>query len=108
MPNLTAGAWSAFAATLSAVSAFLMWRIQRRASLESARPEIVLDLWGRHTEDGSEGRLDVITFQMIRNVGSGPALHLRLFQERGRTARWLKIRFHRNRGQLLGLSRSLA
>jgi hypothetical protein len=66
---MTAATWSAIAASLSALSAFLVMRIQRRNFLESVSPQIVIDEWSR--EDN-----DAIRFEKIRNVGRGVALHL--------------------------------
>lgn len=75
IPAATVAAiWSAVAASLSALSAFLVMRIQRRNLLESVRPEIVLTGWGRQTKGAGDSAHDVITVQILRNVGRGPAL----------------------------------
>jgi hypothetical protein len=47
-------------------------RIQRRNFLEFVRPEIVLEGWARGNIDGQ----DVLSFETVRNVGKGVALHI--------------------------------
>ena len=76
--NVDAAVWSAVAASFAALSSFLTMRIQRRNLLESARPEIVIDLWGRSNRGEDDSACEVITFGSLRNIGKGPALHVTL------------------------------
>src|SRR5262245_50736519 len=73
---MTAAFWSAIAATFSAISAFVVMMIQRRALLEAARPELVVDGWGREYRGEGEDTYEVITIKKIWNVGKGAALHV--------------------------------
>jgi hypothetical protein len=68
--------WSAVAASFSALSSFLIMRIQRRNLLESVRPELVLTGWDRRAEGQGDTAHEVITFQTIKNVGRGAALNV--------------------------------
>jgi hypothetical protein len=65
--------WAAIAASFSALSSFLIWRVQRHNFLESIRPELVLSGWSRKEETW-----DTITFDTIRNVGRGVAIRVML------------------------------
>lgn len=77
-PSLPAIA-SAVAAVASAVTAFVMMRIQHQNSLEAARPEIVLSDWSRISISDADGSTrETISFSTIRNVGKGPALRVHL------------------------------
>jgi len=76
MPNNAAAIWSAVAALFAALSSFLIMLIQRRNLLESARPELVLTGWSRKPRGQDAGEHEVISFQTIKNVGRGAALHV--------------------------------
>jgi hypothetical protein len=71
-PNMSPALWSAVAATCSALTAFFVMRIQRRNFLESVRPQIVLEGWNRT----NHGEPDKLSFNAVRNVGKGVALHI--------------------------------
>jgi hypothetical protein len=73
---LMTATWSAVAASFSALSSFLIMRIQRRNLLESVRPELILTGWDRRAEGQGDTAHEVITFQAIRNVGRGAALNV--------------------------------
>jgi hypothetical protein len=73
---LTTATWSAVAASFSALSSFLIWRIQRRNLLESVRPELKLTGWARTAVGQGDTAPEVITFQTIKNVGRGNALNV--------------------------------
>jgi hypothetical protein len=77
-PETAAALWSAVAATFAALSSLLIMLIQRRSLLESVRPELVLTGWNRAERGEGNGALDIITFETIRNVGRGAALHIEL------------------------------
>ena len=72
--DITAATWSAIAATLSAVAAFLLWRTEHRSFQHSARPEVVVTGWARD----ASAKPDKITFNAIENVGHGSALHIHM------------------------------
>ena len=78
MPSSAAAIWSAIAASFAALSSFLILLIQRRNLLESVRPELVLTDWNRRVEGEGDAAHDRISFQTIRNVGRGAALHIHL------------------------------
>ena len=63
---------SAFAACFSATAAWLMWSIQRKNTLNSIRPEIVLEGW-QLIQDGEFIDTGEIKIQLIRNIGVGAA-----------------------------------
>ena len=69
--SISAAAWSAIAAMLSAIAAFLLWRTEQRSFQHSARPEIVITGWRRNAPDK-------LTFEAIENVGHGSALHVHM------------------------------
>ena len=71
LTNIPAAGWAAIAAGLSAVSALMMLKVQRRSFLESIKPELVIEGWARQavTVAGQE----VLSFNVIRNIGKGPA-----------------------------------
>jgi hypothetical protein len=71
-PSAWPAIWSAIAASCSALTAFFVMRIQRRNFLESVRPQIVLEGWKREKVNGE----DTLTFNTVRNVGKGVALHM--------------------------------
>lgn len=75
MPGSAAAIWAAVAASFSALSSFLIMRIQRRTFVEAARPELVLSGWGRPPRVAVHQR-ETVTFATIRNVGKGPALNV--------------------------------
>lgn len=50
--------------------------IQRRNLIESVRPELVLIGWTRRQEGAGDSAHEVISFQFIKNVGRGAALHI--------------------------------
>lgn len=70
--------FSAIAASFAALSSFFILLIQRRNLLESARPELVLTGWNRRVEGEGDAAHDRISFQTIKNVGQGAALHIHL------------------------------
>lgn len=72
---ITATVWSAIAASFSAVTAFLMFRVQRTNLRESIRPELVLSGWSRRGHNEAH-EIEALGFSTIRNVGRGPALHV--------------------------------
>jgi hypothetical protein len=74
--STAAAIWSAIAATFSAIAAITIMRIQHRNMLDSARPELVLTGWDRKTIQQGDPKYEVITFNKIRNVGKGSALHV--------------------------------
>lgn len=76
MPHIDAATWSAIAATFAAISSLLIMLIQRRNLLESARPELVLVGWERHTRGEGQSTHEVISFKTVRNVGRGVALNV--------------------------------
>jgi len=67
---------SAIAALFSALSSFLIMRIQRQNLLESVRPELALTGWTRRSEGQNDAEHEVIAFQTLRNVGRGAAFHI--------------------------------
>lgn len=69
-----AATWSAIAATLSAIAAFLLWQTGQRSFQHSARPEIVVTGWNRDPL----ATPDKITFDAVENVGNGSALHVHM------------------------------
>jgi len=71
LTNIPAAGWAAIAAGLSAVSALMMLKVQRRSFLESIKPELVIEGWDRR--EGSVADQEVFSFNVIRNVGKGPA-----------------------------------
>jgi hypothetical protein len=75
--NLSAPGWAGVAAAFSALSSFLIWRVQRSNLLESVRPELVLLGWyrvaGLHNDSAEQ-----VCFRKIKNVGRGVALHVHL------------------------------
>ena len=78
MPNISAEFWSAVAASFAAIASFLIFLNQRRNLLESVRPELVLTGWtrgGRYPARDKDGP-EIITFETIKNVGRGSALHV--------------------------------
>ena len=75
MPT-NAAIWAALAATFSALSSFLIWRVQRLNLYESARPELILAGWSRGPESVGGVERDVIRFQSILNGGKGAAFHI--------------------------------
>ncbi len=70
----TPAVWSAVAASLSAVSAFLMWRIQRCNFFEASRPELVLTGWRRQPNFEGGSSDETIFFDTVRNIGQGAAV----------------------------------
>ncbi len=78
MASSAAAIWSAIAASFAALSSFLILLILRRNLLESVRPELVLTDWNRRVEGEGNAAHDLISFQTIRNVGRGTALHIHL------------------------------
>jgi len=50
--------------------------IQRRNLLESVRPELVLTGWGKREEGSGDSWHEVLTFNTIRNIGRGAAIHV--------------------------------
>ena len=76
MASSAAAIWSAVAATFAAISSLLIFWTQRRNLLESVRPELVLTDWNRRVEGEGDAADDRISFQTIRNVGRGAALHI--------------------------------
>ena len=74
----TPAIWSAVAASLSAVSALLMWRIQRRNFFEASRPELVLAGWRRQPNFEGHGSPEEIFFDTVRNIGRGAAVGVRI------------------------------
>ena len=70
--------WSAIAATFSAIAAILILKIQRQNLLESVRPELVIGGWVRHERRSENPDYEKISFETIKNVGRGPALHVTL------------------------------
>jgi hypothetical protein len=73
LPEISAAAWSAVAATCSAIAASLTYFIHRRNMLDAARPELIIEGWARGTRSLN---VDTITLTKIRNVGRGSALHV--------------------------------
>jgi hypothetical protein len=69
---LSAAAWSAIAASFSALAALLTYGIHRRNLLDAARPELVLDAW---TRESTRTGLDGVKIGKIKNIGRGPAFH---------------------------------
>jgi hypothetical protein len=76
LPDNVAAFWSAVAASFAALSSFLIMLIQRRTLLESARPELVLIGWSRKPVGKGDAAHELLTFQTIKNVGRGTALHV--------------------------------
>jgi len=72
--SLIASALAAAAALLSAVSALIMMRIQRRNFFEASRPELVIAGWQRHPLTEEHGYRDAIFFDTVRNIGRGAAV----------------------------------
>lgn len=71
-----AATWAAIAAVFSALAALIMVYYQRQNMLDSARPELILDGWKRETKTTGDYERETITFNKIRNVGKGPAIHV--------------------------------
>lgn len=72
--TITAETWSAIAATLSAIAAFLLWRTELRSFQHTARPEVVVTGWNRD----SSATPDKITFSAVENIGTGSALYVHM------------------------------
>lgn len=70
--SITAAGWAALAAGFSAVSALMMLKVQRLGFLESIKPELVIEGWDRKARSVEHDH-EVLTFDLIRNVGNGPA-----------------------------------
>jgi hypothetical protein len=69
--------WSAFAATFSAIAAWLSYRTNIKNSKEGVRPDIILEGWEYNpTRDTADSNLGEIKIGSIRNVGKGPALQI--------------------------------
>jgi hypothetical protein len=66
---------AAIAAFFSALSSFLIWRVQRRNLLESVRPELVLEGWTREP--------NALRFRSIKNYGRGTAFNPWFYGFRG-------------------------
>jgi hypothetical protein len=75
--------WSAMAAIASAISAFLVMRIQRTNLLESVRPELVLMDWER----SKEGAWQTIYVKTVKNIGRGAAFNVRINAHQQRDGR---------------------
>lgn len=75
LTNIPAAGWAAIAAGLSAVSALMMLKVQRRNLFESVKPELIIEGWDRKVRSVEHDH-EVLTFKAIRNVGKGPALHV--------------------------------
>lgn len=73
---ISAEFWSAVAATLAAASSFMIWRTQRRAFLESVRPELILTGFDRMNSGTGGSAHEVIQVRAIRNVGRGAAFRV--------------------------------
>lgn len=76
MSGSAASIWSAIAATFSAIAAISIMLIQHRNMLDSARPELILNGWDRKTRQPGDHKIELITFNKIRNIGKGSALHI--------------------------------
>jgi len=76
VPSSAAAIWSAIAATFAAIAAITIMRIQHRNMLDSARPELILTEWDRKIRQQGDRKYEIITFNKIKNVGKGSALHL--------------------------------
>jgi hypothetical protein len=63
--------WSATAATLSALVAWMVLRIHRQNAIQSVRPELIIENW-HLTGDAPEP--DWFNLGMIKNVGNGLAV----------------------------------
>jgi len=74
--EITAAGWSACAATFSALTAWLTWRIHQSNQIESVRPELVVEDWNASPLD-DEGCMDV-SVPRIANHGKGTAYHVQL------------------------------
>jgi len=74
MPTNGATIWAAAAASFSALSAFLIYRIQVANLRFSARPDIVLEKWERGLVSGSSS--ERISFSELENIGNGTAQHI--------------------------------
>jgi hypothetical protein len=69
---------AAIAAMFSALSSWLIWRVQRSNLLESVRPELVLLYWTRENQGDlpTHNARSVISFSAIKNVGRGTAFNI--------------------------------
>ena len=77
---MSAAVWAALAATFSAISSLLIYRIQRDNLRESVRPELVLSGWSRSTVTQSGDLVsDRIIIGYISNVGRGVALDVEIY-----------------------------
>jgi hypothetical protein len=74
MANTTAAIWSSIAAIGSALSAFLMLRMQQKSRRDAAKPELILTGWERHSKMIDGTKLEVVNFSTIKNIGNGPAI----------------------------------
>lgn len=83
----TAAVASAIAASASALTAILMFVIQRRSFVEATRPELVVDGWKRTTEGEGDRARDIVSFHEVRNVGNGPAVGVHMNVYHSDTAR---------------------
>lgn len=68
--------YSAIAASCSALTAFLVYRIQRRNFRESVRPELVLSGWVALGPDQAGECRALLRVTEIRNVGRGVAVNV--------------------------------
>lgn len=71
--EITSALWSAVAATSSAVTALLVWRIQRQNLVDAVRPEIVLAKLSRKPKTVNGITYDTVLLESIRNIGRGNA-----------------------------------
>lgn len=76
MASDTAAIWSAIAATFSAITAWIVMRLQRKSLLDNSKPEIVIEGWKRFTKQHAGNKYDVLSFEKISNAGKGSALRV--------------------------------
>ena len=83
-PTNAAAAWSAVAASFSAIAACLSWRAQVRGLRQAHRPEIVLSDW--HRIQAVNPDRDLVTFNCVSNAGRDTAVPVLINASQGRTA----------------------
>jgi hypothetical protein len=75
MPTNYTAIWAAVAASFSALSAFLVMRIQKQNLMESVRPDLLPMEWVRPFKMFG-AVTEIIGFRKIRNVGRGTAFNI--------------------------------
>ncbi len=79
--SMEAAAWAAIAAMASAISSYLIFRVQRQNLLDATSPDISLSGWVRKRESP-----DIFRFTTIQNTGRGAAYRIFVLAQSESTA----------------------